>query len=763
MGAAKVSMGAMTGSTHMMEMGLAKLAAGSSVLGPVLAAMVPVAIFAAGVFLLYDLGEALYKAFDMSGEAAMEAQKKTADLDESYKTLIDDTTLETDKIGAAIAKIEQTPNPNAMKEAIDQAMVEADKMARTLDGLIEKEETLLKSPGMSDSGFKRFVMNEPSSRQEEVDLNQHEIHLEKATNLEEQLAESKSFVATEQTKLNDLTEKAVALDTLRNTDQYLSLGMTIVGVSNLDKEVQRLQLIVAEHKKETAAIQEKIEGQKQSADLAYVTVTKQIEQEEKAGTITHANAQQQISDAERVRAATLSAMGSEVSAPPALPPIKEPDAHGGRAASDNYPEQIAKAQIDAAHAADADLSAQDRIVEEMNKQIALNDLKAKFSKEGTAAERERLRVLEDQIAVEKAFASLDKLGVEEQKKADAEAKKQLADAAKQQDKDLEAVDEALVKQHKGEVEAAHDKAELAIQLAALDFELSEAEIRRAEEEGRISHKVAEQKLQDAARLKQEQSIAARQEEMGTLKPGAYEGDDRAYKKMQDQMVLDAKKGALEREGLAEQEAKKMEQVYKRVANEFNSDFTRAFNQWATKSQTAGQAFGKMLGDMELQVVDFAAKWILQKVEMWAMSKLLDATGYATQFAIQKSANVAAVTSDAGVAAAGAMAYYSAINPPAAPAMAALQFAETMSYAVMDTGGMMPHMGFAFNKSGSAERVLSPSQTSNFESLVNNGGSRTAHLHQTNNYGGAPTKEMHEAQTAHTISRLKSMLRPEAFA
>jgi len=75
MEAAKVSMGAMTGSAYMMETGLAKVAAGSSVVGPMLAAMVPVAIFAAGVFLLYDLGEALYKAFDMGGEGAREFEQ----------------------------------------------------------------------------------------------------------------------------------------------------------------------------------------------------------------------------------------------------------------------------------------------------------------------------------------------------------------------------------------------------------------------------------------------------------------------------------------------------------------------------------------------------------------------------------------------------------------------------------------------------------------------------------------------------------------
>lgn len=356
MGAARVAMGAMDGSMGMMGNGLARIAAGSKTLGPLLADMVPVAVFAAGVFLLYDLGQALYKAFDLGGEAAMEAQKKTADLDESYKTLIDDTTLETDKIEAAIAKIEQTPNPNAMKEAIDEAMVDADKMASKLDGLIEKEETLLKSQGMNDSGLERFVFNEPSSRQEEVDLNQHEIHLEKADNLEQQLGESKRFVATEQAKLNDLVQKQIDLDIIRNSGAAVSGAMTVLGVSDFKKEIERLQLIIAEHKKETIAIQEKIDGQKESADLAYVTTTKQIEQEEKAGTISHANAQQQIADAEHVRAATLTAMGSGVTPTPALPPIKEPGAREGRAASDNMPEQIARAQIEAAHAADADLS-----------------------------------------------------------------------------------------------------------------------------------------------------------------------------------------------------------------------------------------------------------------------------------------------------------------------------------------------------------------------------------------------------------------------
>jgi hypothetical protein len=60
-------------------------------------------------------------------------------------------------------------------------------------------------------------------------------------------------------------------------------------------------------------------------------------------------------------------------------------------------------------------------------------------------------------------------------------------------------------------------------------------------------------------------------------------------------------------------------------------------------------------------------------------------------------------------------------------------------------------------------VLSPSQTSNFGSLVNNGGSRSAHLHQTNNFGGGVSEKMLADHTAKTMNKLRSMIRPEALA
>ncbi len=717
MGSARVMMGAMDGSMGMMAGGLARLAAGSQTLGPLLQSMVPVAIFAAGVFLLYDLGEALYKAFDMGGEAAMEAQKKTAELDESYKSLIDDTSLEADKIEAANAKLEHMPNPNAMKEAIDQAMADADKMATKLDALINKEETLLKSQGMSDSGFKRFLLNEPSSRQEEVDLNQHQIHMEKANSLEEELAEEKSFVANQQGRLNDLTEKAVQLDLLRNTSQELSLAMTVVGVTDLDKEVQRLQLVVAEHKKATAAIEEQIRLRDAQ------TKHEELTGEGKAG--------------------------------------KE-----GKAATDYLPEQIARAQIEAAHAADAELAPEQQIIAALDKQVELNELKVRSSKEGTAAERQTLLVIENQTAASQAKEKIDALGREMLNRTFEEEQKADEAARRRQEEQAKAAAEQYKQNRELQITPARDTADAQIQAANLEFERTQRHIQAEEELGIISHRVAEQRLLDALKLREATTQGALKTEQGLFDPALGEKQAIEYQKLENQMTKEAERAALERERIVQQEATKMEQAYKKAANEFNRDFERAFNEWATKSKTAGQAFGRMLGEMELQVIDFVAKWLLEQAEMWAIQKIMQATGLGTQVTKNTAANAQMIISDAAVGAAGAEAAAAPAGPEAmaaAGAVATVMIMSNLSTVTMDTGGMMPHMGFAFNASGSPERVLSPSQTHNFESLVNNGGSRSAVLHQTNNYGGAPTKEMHEAQTAHTINRLKSMLRPEAFA
>jgi hypothetical protein len=660
--------------------------------------MVPVAIFAAGVFLLYDLGEAIYKAFDLGGEGAREFQQKLAGLDSSYRSLIDETSLEADKIEAANAKLEHKPNPNAIKEAIDDALVEADKMNAKLQGLIDKEEALLKMQSLAGSTLQRLTQT-TGTRQEQIDLEQHALWMEKAVSLEQQLAEAKSFTATEQKKLNDLHAQQ-------------TMG---IFPGELANEVSATEILIADTQRETAAIQE----------------------------------QMRLRDAQQVHEKLTGEKGG-----------------GSKGTSDNLPEQIARSQIEAAHAADAQLAPEQEIVAAMDKQIELNNLKARTITEGTAAEREQLRVLENQLALAKAKEQIDALG-KERLNATFEAQQKEDEAARRRaEEQARAELENANRTREEQISAARETAAALIEAADQEFERTQVEIRGQEELGIISHRVAEQRLLDALKLREATTQGALKTEQGLFNPGAGEKEAIEYKKLEDQMTKEAKRAALERERIVQQEATKMEQAYKKVANEFNTDFTRAFNEWATGSRTAGEAFGRMLGDMELQVVNFVARWLLEKAEMWALDKLMQVSGLAAQEATQGAADVATIGKDAAVAGAGTMAYYSAINPPVAPAMAAVAYAKTMAYAAgthMDYGGMMPHMGFAFNTSGSAERVLSPSQTQNFETMVNQGGSRSAVLHQTNHFGGSPNEDLLKQHRAQTMSDMRRLLRPEAFA
>ena len=435
--------------------------------------------------------------------------------------------------------------------------------------------------------------------------------------------------------------------------------------------------------------------------------------------------------------------------------------------ADRLPGEIAKQQIEAAHAMDSALNPAQQITAELQKHLELDVEAERSSKEGTAAERERLSLLQDQTALGKANADLDKLAHEEITTFFNEQNKIQEEATKKQAEDERKAAEDYKRDREEQIALAREQAQETIKAAQETFEFTEREIRYESELGIISARVAAQRLAAASQLKQQQTTGALSQEQGLFDPALGEKQLAEYTKLENQMTQEARKGALEREQITQQETLKIISLYKRVSQEFNTDMQRAMDEWITKSQTAGQAFGKMFGQMELQLINFIAEWILKKAEMWALDEALQVSGLAKQKVTQGAAAVAQVASDAAVAAAGTMAYYSAINPPAAPALAAAAYAETMAYtagaATFDTGGMLPHMGLAFNQSGSAERILSPSQTANFDSMVNNGGSRSTTLNQTNNFGGGVTPEMLQAHTQQTMASMRRMIRPEALA
>ena len=457
-----------------------------------------------------------------------------------------------------------------------------------------------------------------------------------------------------------------------------------------------------------------------------------------------------------------------------------------RPVDDKLLDQLAKQAIETAHAADAGLEPAQKITEELQKQLALN-LQAEQSADrqaaieraraaaegkpdeqthGTQAEREKLRTLQDEAAVKKATVALDEVAHEnimrffdEEQKASEEGLKKQAEYERYQAAEFK-------RDHEEQIALARQQADDTVRAAEEEFAFTEREIRYEAELGIISTRVAEQRLLAAQRLKETQTTGALSQEQALFNPALGEKQLAEYTALENRMNQEARKGALERQQITQQETLKIIQVYQRVAVEFNRDFTQALDAWITKSQTVGQAFARMFGELELQLINFVAEWALKKAEMWALDAALQVSGLAKQRVTQGAAAVAQVTSDAAVAAAGTMAYYSVINPPAAPALAAAAYAETIAYApaaVFDTGGMLPSMQFAFNKSGSAERILSPGQTKNFESLVNNGGSRSATLNQTNHFGGGVSKEMLDDHMQKTMNALRRMIRPEALA
>lgn len=456
-------------------------------------------------------------------------------------------------------------------------------------------------------------------------------------------------------------------------------------------------------------------------------------------------------------------------------------------------EQIAKSEIDVAHAMDGELNPAERISAELQKQLELHNLEAQSSRSGLPALDQKLRQLKDTAAAEKAVADIQILGDEqlgktfdEEMKAEDEGRKQAEEAVKKSAEDYKRSQEekvALAKEAaNATIQAAEEtfqytqrqiqfEAELGIItaktaqarllaasqlkqtqttgalekeqatgtvdpavaekaaqetiLAATEtFEVTQKEIESERELGVITAKTADDRLAAAERLKQIETTGALEKSQGLFDPNLGQKELQEYEQLENRMNQVASKGALERERITQKETLKIIQDYQKLANEFNQGFTRALNSWATQSETASKAFAKMFGEIELQLIDFVAQWLLKKAEMWARGHVLQITGVAAQKTTQTAANVGIVTADAGVAFAGTMAYYAAVNPVAAPALAAAAAATTLA------GGLsaqaFEHGGVVAGSAGSpvpiiahaGERVLSASQTSNFHSLVN---------------------------------------------
>jgi hypothetical protein len=456
-------------------------------------------------------------------------------------------------------------------------------------------------------------------------------------------------------------------------------------------------------------------------------------------------------------------------------------------------------KIDAAHSADAALSPEQKITAEYSKRVALareeqqyNEKRDRLLGNSTPSNggAEALKLAESAAGGEafaaraelnkKAIADFVSESITDYRRVEAEGKAATEAITAAWVEGQRAEDEGRRAAEEAERRAAEDSrrireqtqtegrqaAQAVIEDAARDFAATQADIRSREQLGLVSHRTAVQMLEDAEKLREVQTQGALSKEAGLFDPIEGGRELQAYLAVQDKMTEEAHRAAAERQKLQDQETQAFVRGWRVATQDFSRDFTQAFNSVLTKQDSTEKAFGKMFGAIELQLADFVLQWIAKQTEMWLLNKVLQASGLASQQATQKAAQVATIANDAGVAGAGTMAYWSAINPIIAPAMASTAVAETLSFAAYEHGGMVGGSGGAPVPiiAHAGERVLSAGQTSNFDSLVNNsGGPRTANLNQENHFHGGVTDDQMAAHTAQTLAAMRGMMRPEALA
>ena len=215
-----------------------------------------------------------------------------------------------------------------------------------------------------------------------------------------------------------------------------------------------------------------------------------------------------------------------------------------------------------------------------------------------------------------------------------------------------------------------------------------------------------------------------------------------------------------------QAAEKVQEQWKKVWNTFNQELNNAIMSTQRDTKKASEYFAQMFNQIIQQLERWALQWLEKKAETWIQDEVTQAAAAAKQKAAQTVQAAATVGSDAAVAAAGAMAYYSSTDPIGAPALAAAQYAETISYgsaSAFDKGGVVGNgMGIEGFRgyhvpilAEQGERVLTPQQTDNFHKLVNNTSSSSSSSNVTNHLHYEPKV------SANTSAQMKRDLRSNA--
>jgi hypothetical protein len=316
--------------------------------------------------------------------------------------------------------------------------------------------------------------------------------------------------------------------------------------------------------------------------------------------------------------------------------------------------------------------------------------------------------------------------------------------------------------------------------------LAEGALRIRESTGGITGLAASQKLasihtqEHIDRLKElEKELAKLKEDGANLKPGDKGYEENATKQQGAQNAITQEKGSGQVQGQQDQAAiaAATAKPYLTAFDQINNGWLKVQNDLIAGQGRIGQNFAHMGVSMVQSMAANFEKMLVSQLQMelrsvaahtvaQAQKTTTDAAGAALSTQINKKSNLQQVFGDAKTAAAGAykaMAGIPIIGPVLGGVAAGATFAAVMSLAAFEQGGIVggsPGMAVPI-LAHSGERVLSNSQTNNFERMVNNNSSGgDMHLHMGgNHYHGSSSSDIRAAgaqndrQTVKTITRL----------
>ena len=326
-----------------------------------------------------------------------------------------------------------------------------------------------------------------------------------------------------------------------------------------------------------------------------------------------------------------------------------------------------------------------------------------------------------------------------------------AEAVKRADEQEIKAGEEWHRQERVKQEAIAETTQASLRDAEEQQAIAERVIAFRERMGLVSPRGAATESADVSKAAQKAQVDVLSSQQATIDPNTSPEAAARWQKIEDEKTQISQKGAAQREQIAQQEAEREQQVFAKVFQQMTGPLNTFVDYFLTHTHRMGEAFARMGDQMALALVNdllrMAEKWVeheafktLQHILGNTQRTSADAAAAAAAKAIQSTTAVAMVTSDAAVAAAGTLAYYSAFAPEIAPGLAAAQFALTESYAgaaAFESGtDYVPRTGMAMLHEG--ERVSTRPENEAISKALSgpkSGGNGDSHFHYSPNISG----------------------------